>query len=316
MRETHISWVFLTDRFAYKLKKPVRYDFLDFSTPQARRAACEAELRLNQRLARDIYLEVLPIARNLHGRLRWGGSSAPVDWVVKMRRLPADRMLDGLIRSGCLSNTDVDKLASTLARFFHEASPLVIAPGDYRQSLQDHVRGNRRELLAPSHALPAEMTKRIHAAQLRFLELQPDRFDERVCDGRVIEGHGDLRPEHICLLHQPVIFDCIEFNADLRRLDVADELSFLSMECDRLGADWVGDRVIQAYRRISNDPVAEDVLNFYKSYRACVRAKVAALRADQVQPAMPHADPDSLAYLKLADRYAATLGGLFRARMP
>ncbi|MGH7134164.1 MAG: hypothetical protein ACREHD_00400, partial [Pirellulales bacterium] len=151
--ETHISWVFLTDRFVYKLKKPVRFDFLDFSTPQARRKACEAECRLNEPLAPGVYLGVLPITES-NGRLALGGSGRPVDWVVKMRRLPADRMLDQLIRSGQLTDADGERLATWLANRYHRMLPVCAGVSAYRQAIEKHVVDNLTELLDPRHGLP------------------------------------------------------------------------------------------------------------------------------------------------------------------
>lgn len=306
--ETHISWVFLTDRFVYKLKKPVRFDFLDFSTPQARRRACEAECRLNEPLAPGVYLGVLPITES-NGRMSLGGSGAPVDWVVKMRRLPADRMLDQLIRSGQLSDSESERLASWLANRYHRMSPVCAGVSEYRQAFEKHVRDNVAELLDPRHRLPIDLVKRCQAAQLRFLALEHARLDDRVCDGRIINGHGDLRPEHICLENEPIVFDCIEFNDELRHLDVADELEFLAMECEFLGADRLSQKIIAAYQRLNNDRFPQALGNFYKCYRASVRAKVAAIAAEQALS--PHDDEPrrrAVGYLKLADRYASQLG--------
>lgn len=153
------------------------------------------------------------------------------------------------------------------------------------------------------------MVKRCHAAQLRFMAMEHQQFEKRVCDGRIVHGHGDLRPEHICLENEPVIFDCIEFSDELRQVDVADELGFLAMECDYLGADRLGQEILDVYKQISSDNLATELTNFYKCHRACVRAKVAALVAEQVVSPHDHdAHERSLAYLNLADRYAAQLG--------
>src|SRR5690348_10556660 len=148
-RETHISWVFLTDRYVYKLKKPVRFDFLDYSTPALRREACEAEVRLNRRMAKGVYLAVVPITKESGGKLALGGKGPVVDWLVKMRRLPAERMLDELLRRGRLTPAEIDGLAAFLARFYHSTSPLTLGAWDYRQSIEKHIRANRRELLDP-----------------------------------------------------------------------------------------------------------------------------------------------------------------------
>jgi len=308
--ETHISWVFLTNRHAYKLKKPVRFSFLDFSTPERRRAACQSELQLNRRLAPDVYLEVLPVTISNRGRVRLDGDDAPVDWVVKMRRLPADRTLEQRIRDGTLTVAEVDETAHRLADFYRCLPPLSIRTEQYHQYIEQHVLGNRHDLLDPACGLRAARVRRVHAAQLRVLRLQQAMFDDRVCDGRIVEGHGDLRPEHIYLTTRngPTVIDCIEFNAEFRQLDVLDELSFLAMECELLDAAWVGTRILEHYTRTSSDEPPDDLRSFYICYRACVRAKVQALRASQVSSD----ERDVMlagaeAYLQLADRYADKL---------
>ncbi|HET6884375.1 MAG TPA: AAA family ATPase, partial [Pirellulales bacterium] len=299
----------LTDRFAYKLKKPVRFDFLDFSTPEARRQACLAECALNEPMAPGVYLGVVPITADAKENLAVGGEGRAVDWLVKMRRLPGNRMLDHLIRSGELAEEDTQRLAAWLADYYHRLTPACVGAWGYRHGIETHVRQNRAELLEERHRLPPELVKRCHAAQLRFLVLEQIKLDARVCDGRIVEGHGDLRPEHICLEREPLVFDCIEFNADLRRLDVADELEFLAMECDYLGAAGVGRQIVAAYQRTSGDHFSHALGNFFKSYRACVRAKVAALAAAQVAaPLDDEPRQRALAYLRLADGYAAHLG--------
>ena len=307
--ETHISHVFVTDRYVYKLKKPVRYEFVDFSTIQLRQAACREELRLNRRLAADVYLDMLPVTRGPSGRLTLAGAGPAVDWVVKMRRLPADRMLDRLILEGRLTDGDVAALADYLARFYLHAPPLTVRPEEHRRAIERHVRANRGELLEAEHQLPPALVRRVHAAQLRLLVLWPELFDARVCDGRIVDGHGDLRPEHICLESRPAVFDCVEFSADLRAVDVADELSFLAAECAMLDAPQVGQRVLDAYLKASGDRPPGELLAFYQTYRASVRAKVAALRGRQ-QTAAERTRSRELAtrYLQLADRRIATLG--------
>ena len=307
--ETHISWVFLTDRFVYKLKKPVHFDFLDFSTLEARRRACQDECRLNERMAPGVYLGIVPVTRAADGRLALNGRGSTVDWVVKMRRLPGDRMLDKLITTGQLSETDSERLATWLANYYQRLSPLCVGVDGYGENTERRVRGNRAEMLRPEHSLPEEVVKRCHAAQLRFLALEQAQLDHRVCDGRIVDGHGDLRPEHICLHNPPVVFDCIEFSDELRRVDVADEIAFLAMECDRLGAHRLGETIETAYRRVSGDYFSSALWNFYKCYRACVRSKVAALTAAGAEHAVALAARErALAYLTLADGYAASLG--------
>lgn len=312
--ETHISWVFLTDRHAYKLKKPVKHDFVDFSDVELRRAACQREVQLNRRLAPAVYLGVVPVTRDRRGRLHLGGPNGgpsggpgvglgtPIDWLVHMRRLPADKSLDALLRAGRLDAADVEHLAERLVRFYRELPPLPVKTEAYRQAIQTHVSNNFRELLRAEHQLPKGTVWRPHAAQLRLLKLYPALWDARVCDGRVIEGHGDLRPEHVYFVPQPVLIDAIEFNAELRQIDVLDELGFLAMECAALDAPWVGRQVLDRYMTATGDAPAEILLRFYEAYRACVRAKVHALRAAQEKPLDAQSDRDRAAkYLSWAN---------------
>jgi aminoglycoside phosphotransferase family enzyme/predicted kinase len=308
--ETHISCVFLAGDQVYKLKKPVRYDFLDFSTVELREHACCEELRLNRRLAPQAYVDVVPITRTAAGELQIGGlqiggQGQPVDWLVHMRRLPTELTLEALHQRGELRPEQIDRLAGVLVDFYRSLVPLPITAEEYRQRVESHVRGNRRELMSVAHHLPPSAIERVHAFQLQLLKLQPEVFDARARTGKIVEGHGDLRPEHICLTEPPAIFDCIEFSADFRSLDVVDELAFLAAECDFLGADWVGSRLFARYCELSGDRPPEVLLDFYKSYRACVRAKVAALRADQVQgQECEAATAEALRHLQLADKYA------------
>ncbi|NIP86791.1 MAG: AAA family ATPase [Planctomycetales bacterium] len=307
--ETHISWVFLTDRHAYKLKKPVAFEFLDFTTLAARREACEEEVRLNRRLAEGVYLGVIPIRRRSDGQLSLGETGQPVDWLVKMRRLPARRTLESLILQGELQESEIRDLAATLARFYTQAAPLTIKPDDYREALGHHVASNFDELADPVHGLDLRQVRRIHAAQRQLLMLYPALLDTRVCDGRIVEGHGDLRPEHIYFDRRPVVIDCVEFSRELRVLDVVDELCFLAMECQRLQAGEVGQRILEAYLQASGDSPPPRLLAFYKAYRACVRAKVAVLREAQLDPRhRPPAHELATTYLALADEYARQMG--------
>jgi aminoglycoside phosphotransferase family enzyme/predicted kinase len=304
--QTHISQVFLVGEFVYKLKKPVRYDFLDFSTVAAREQACRDEVRLNRRLAPDTYLDAVPITRRGGGKLHLGGRGEVVDWLVEMRRLPTELTLDALHRRSQLRPEHIDRLVATLVRFYQSLPPLKLTAEAYRDRFLSHVLGNRRELLVAWHHLPRPLIQRSCGFQLQLLRLRPELFDERVRGGRIVAGHGDLRPEHICFSEPIAIFDCIEFNAEFRTLDVADELAFLAAECDFLGANWVGPQMLEKYQEHSGDKLPNVLWDFYKSYRACVRAKVAALRADQLQgEPQAAAVAEAQLHLALADQYAA-----------
>jgi aminoglycoside phosphotransferase family enzyme/predicted kinase len=306
--ETHISRVFLTDHFVYKLKKPVRFDFLDFSTLEKREQACREEVRLNRRMTHDVYLSVVPVTVEPSGELMLGGHGRVVDWLVQMRRLPAGRMLDELIRNGHLTDVDVRRLTDRLSSYYTASQPLIVRPEEFHASLVAHVKENFQTLLSAADVNPSEL-RQSHTAQMRLLKCRPELFHARALDGRMIDGHGDLRPEHICLVNPPAVFDCVEFSADLRRVDVLDELCFLAMECDLLNADSVGRSILDAYLAKSHDRPPPEILPFYKAYRACVRAKIAALRMKQVSGETRRAQVDLCnRYLKLANRYVHNAG--------
>lgn len=276
--ETHMAWVFLTERFAYKLKKPVRYDYLDFSTLEARRLDGLEEVRLNRRLADGVYLGIVPLTREggPEGPLALDGEGEVVDWLVKMRRLPSERMLDRAVREGTATEADVRRAASLLAVFYRDAPPMETTPAEYRSRFRRDLEEIRRELSLGEFNLGADRVDRAVEPLLRFVDERGPVLDRRVEAERIVEAHGDLRPEHICLTPEPVVIDCLEFNREFRLLDPADELAFLSLECDRLGARWVGQRFLDAYRDATGDRPPAELLRFYEGFRAGLRAKLAA----------------------------------------
>ncbi len=280
--ETHMSWVFLTETHAYKLKKPVRYDFLDFSTLPAREWNCREELRLNPTLAPGVYLAVVPLALARAGVLRLEGDGGVVEWLVKMRRLPAERMLDHLIRTRRLKDADIERLAQILIAFYRGAPPIRIAGSVYRKQIADMIELNRTALAHPRHQLPVELVTEPHDTLYEALTSMPEIFDARAHGGHVIEGHGDLRPEHVCLEERPVVFDRLEFKREFRIVDAVDELCFLSLECARLGAPAIGRRLFDAYTSATGDVPPRRLRHFYSAHRACVRARLAMLHTDEL----------------------------------
>lgn len=274
--QTHMSCVFLTDRHAYKLKKPVRYDFLDFSTLEARRIDCEEELSLNRRLAHDVYLEIVPLSCSRNGQLALGFAGETVDWLVKMRRLPASSMLDRAIRDGNVSRADVRRFVLVLADFYLRSKPVTMDAVRYRRRFRQDIRVSRRALSVPDYHLPPVLVRSVTTMLAGVLEKAPSMFDQRVAGHRIVEGHGDLRPEHVCLGPEPLFIDCLEFDAALRTLDPADELAYLAMECEFAGAAWIGEWVLDTYQEATGDELPSCLVSFYKGYRAIVRAKLSA----------------------------------------
>ncbi len=307
--ETHMSWVFLTDRHAWKLKKPVRQSYLDFSTEAARRHYCAEEVRLNRRLTQDVYLETAPLTVDADGQLRLGRSGTVVDWLVKMRRLPAERMLDRLIRGGSVRTDDVRRIAGTLCRFYRDCTPVTMNEREYRERFAAGIGENLVELGAREFALPIAMIEATCARQRSFLERGAALFDERARGGRIVEAHGDLRPEHICLEPQPQIIDCLEFSIDFRVLDAADELAFLTLECERLGAAWMKRSIFDAYADLSRDAPSDVLVHFYQSFRACMRAKIAIWHLKEPSLIDPSKwTAQAREYLRLAETHIAQCG--------
>lgn len=282
--ETHMSWVFLTDHYVYKLKKPVRYEFLDFSTLEHRRRDCQREVQLNRRLAADVYLGTVALTRAPDG-LRLGGEGPVVEWLVKMRRLPDELMLDEAIERDAVGEAEIRRVARLLADFYSRASPVSMGGSEYRARLERATMENRDELRDPVHGLSPTVIEHIVQDQLDILRGRPELFDQRVREKRVVEAHGDLRPQHICLTDPPVIIDCLEFNRDFRLLDPVDELAYLAVECDRLGAPAVGQQIMAECLESLGDTPPEELVAYYKSLRACLRAKLAAMhtRDDKVR---------------------------------
>jgi aminoglycoside phosphotransferase family enzyme len=277
-----MSWVFLTSRHAYKLKKPIRFDDLDLSTPRLRRHSCEEEVRLNRRLAPNVYLGVSAITQAPNGELALDGDGEPIDWVLRMRRLPADRMLDAIIagRRATAEGRPIRLVARHLAHFFAAASAEGISARDYCARLERGVREDMQALSHPRYGLSRGRLEMLVRAQLELLDRRPLLFEDRVHAGRIIEGHGDLRPEHICVRREPAIIDCLEFSKDLRVLDPLDELAFLALECERLGDSRVGQWFLDIYGEVADDDAPPALLHFYRVYRALRRAKIAAQHLD------------------------------------
>jgi uncharacterized protein len=301
--ETHFSWVFLTDRHVYKLKKPLRSEGFDFSSSEARRRNAEAEVRLNRRLARDVYLGVLPLTLEAGGDLAIAGGGGVIDWLVRMIRLPAERMLDSRLACGDWYRSDIHRLADRLARFFATARRMNIQPTVYLDRFRAECRDSRLALLSNGGPELQHSAQSAARRTLAFIDCRKDLLLQRLEDGRVVEGHGDLRPEHICLGSPPVIIDCLEFRADLRFLDAVDELAFLTMECERMGAYGIGRVLFGRYYLRTHDSPPPVLISFYKVIGALIRARIAILHLQESRVRDPVKWPKRAAeYLAIASR--------------
>jgi aminoglycoside phosphotransferase family enzyme/predicted kinase len=279
-RTTHASWVFLTGDDVWKVKRPVNFGFLDFRDLQARRRFCEEEVRLNRRLAPDVYLGVEPIRRGVRGHAIAGGEGRVVDWAVHMRRLPDEASAASMLAGGLLDSDALSAFARRLATFFRSARPTP------RFGEPDALRTNVDENFAQVDGFVGETIDRrscddVRAFQLGELETKRDRFAARVRDGRIREGHGDLRLEHVYFLAgaDPLAIDCIEFNDRFRCGDAAGEAGFLAMELEAARRPDLAAGFLARFAEESDDFELYGVLDFYLSYRAFVRGKVATFLA-------------------------------------
>src|SRR6266511_3564337 len=226
----------------------------------------------------DVYYGAVPLTVDSQGDMRLAGAGETIDWLVKMRRLPSDLMLDQAIANRTVSAADARKIGALLARFYMRSLPVEMTASEYRKRLTDDLRANQQELENPAYALPMDLLESITRAQLEFLEQERELLDSRAQNGKIIEAHGDLRPEHIGREREPVSIDCLEVNRDFRILDTASELAFLALECERLGAPQVGNLILETYSDETGDRPPVQLLAFYKSYHACLRAKIAVWR--------------------------------------
>lgn len=306
--ETHISWVILTGPYAYKIKKPMNFGFLDFSTLALRRHYCEEELRLNRRFAAELYLEVIPISGSIE-RPRLGGAGEPLEYTVKMVQFPQNQLLDRMLERGELTTEHIDAAARIIADFHTRAATAGAGFGT-ATAVQQPVQENFdqiRTLLEESADF--QQMQQVENWALDQANILNPIFEERKQSGRVKECHGDLHLGNITIYNGEVTpFDCIEFNENLSQIDVMSEVAFLLMDLEARGEPALANRFLNAYLECTGDYGGLRVLQFYKSYRAMVRAKVALLNLhtqgrDQLQRQQIFQQYHR--YIGLAQRYMA-----------
>ena len=305
--ETHISRVFLSGEYAYKIKKPVALGFLDFSTLEARRFYCEEELRLNRRTAPGLYLRVVPITEG-PGGVRVGGEGDAVEYALEMRRFPQEALADSLARRGELGSERIDAIAAAVADF-HAAIPAAADGSEH--GTPERVTATAIASFDQLDGLAAggkEMLGELRAWTLREGERLRGVFAARKRGGFVRECHGDLHLGNIAFLDgKPVLFDCIEFDPALRWIDVMNEVAFLVMDLIEHGLSAAAWRFLNAYLEATGDYAGARVLRYYLVYRAMVRALVACIREHQAgaAAAQGRAHRDFGTYVTLARSLAA-----------
>jgi aminoglycoside phosphotransferase family enzyme len=281
--ETHFAWIFLVGDRALKLRKPVRRDTMDYSSIELRRVDSEEDVRLNRRLAPDVYLRTLPLVRRADGRIVPGNTGDIVDWLVEMRRLDRNCFMGAALGRGDLSQQDLQRVAGMLAAFYAAAPPAISRPGVIGPRIAAQAADNARAIAAldvPRSALLAQL-------QRLALEALEPVLESRVSAGCIVEGHGDLRPEHILLSDPPAVIDCLEFDRDLRIMDRAEELCVLEIECARIGHAAIGLRLLEACLARLGDQAPPTLLDFYRSHRAAHRAKLYVWRSAEPDGGSP-----------------------------
>ncbi|MGE4441619.1 MAG: AAA family ATPase [Desulfomicrobium sp.] len=307
-RETHISVVFLAGEWAYKLKKHKDLGFLDFRDPARRLHFCMQEVKLNQRLSFDVYHAVLGIHEGVTG-LCFGPVEGALEYVVKMRRLPDEASLEARLRKGGVEKEEVGRLAHALAAFHERAErgTGIDAYGDFEQ-----IRFNMEENFTQIRPfvrdlLDARKWEFFRQVCRSFADNHVELFMHRVREGRISDGHGDLRAEHVYFHHGVQVIDCIEFNERFRYGDAALDLAFLVMDLDRLGHADTGRSLLRAYAVAANDPEVYALVDFYAAYRATVRLKVACLSLERASDRAV-VEGEIRGYLDQACRYAVSFG--------
>ncbi len=284
--QTHISWVFVCDKFVYKLKKPVDFGFLDFTTLTKRHKYCIKEVELNSRLAPSVYLGVYPVVLDgLRYRIiETPGRKTPIEYAVKMRVIPDSALMKTRFQNGKLGKSDIEQIAKTIAEFHSKAanSKEIEKFGEL-----ETVKFNTDENFQQTEKYIGSSITRDQFCLLKswtaeFYEKNSKVFPDRIAAGRVRDCHGDLHMEHVCLTKPIVIFDCIEFNDRFRYSDTACDLAFLMMDLDYHGGSKFAKNLYDEYLRFSDEDEADfkKMVNFYKVYRAYVRGKVHSFRLD------------------------------------
>lgn len=307
--ETHISWVLLTGPYAYKIKKPVNFGFLDFTELQARKHFCEEELRLNQRLTHDLYLEVLPIGGSAEAPTL-GGDTPAIEYALKMRQFPQEQLLNAIQERGELDERHIDDLAAQIARFHLDAPRVPLEhPLGSPEAAMAPVQQNFEQIrpLLGDKADLQQLDALEAWARCSYERLRP-LLAERKAQGFIRECHGDIHLGNAAQIDgQVVLFDCIEFNEPFRLTDITADAAFLAMDLEDRGLKCLSRRFVSAWLEQTGDYDALHLLNFYKAYRAMVRGKVSLFRLGQEQDPVQRAVilRQYRAYAALAESYSA-----------
>jgi uncharacterized protein len=307
LTQTQMSLVFLTGEYVYKVKKPVNLGYLDYTTLEKRHFFCQQELELNRRLCPDVYLAVVPIVEE-RGELRIEGRGKAIEYAVKMKRLPHERMMDVLLPKGQVTREMVARVAEKLADFHSSAETNQKIAGFGKV---DVIRRNCDENFAQTEkhigtSITIKEYQHIKNYTNDFVDSKVSLFDRRAREDRIRDCHGDLHAAHVCFTDDICIFDCIEFNDRFRYCDVASEVAFLAMDLDRYRCADLSRHLVDTYVALSHDEELLKLLDFYKSYRAYVRGKVESFKLDDAlfsESEKVEALEKAQSYFQLAESY-------------
>ena len=308
--QTHISFVFLTGKFVYKMKKAVNFGFLDFTTLEKRRFYCEKELELNRRLCGEMYLEVVPI--NKGPTIKIKGEGETVEYAIKMKRIPQEKIMSELLEKNKVDTKIVDRIAKIIAKFHSKAETNSIIT-DYGSltTIETNWKENfeqTEEFIGKT--ISTEEFKLIRSRVEEFVRKNTTLFGKRMLEKRVRDCHGDIHSGNIFVADKIYIFDAIEFNERFRYSDTTADVAFLAMDLDFKNRTDLSDFFIRKYSEYSGDREAVKLLPFYKCYRAYVRGKVTSFRLNDPNMSTKEkkvAEKEATAYFKLASNYVNIL---------
>lgn len=306
--ETHISLVFLTGNYAYKVKKPVNFGFLDFTSIEKRKYYCEQEVTLNRRLAPTLYLGVIRITEE-DNRIVLDGKGRAIEYAVKMKQIPEELLMNRLLEKKEVTSGMIEAISEKLVRFYSTAETndrikSFAKPERVKQDTDENFEQTEKYI---DVTIPGDVYQEVKEKTNQFYKTKERVFYQRIKEGRIRDCHGDLRLEHIFWGEDISIFDCIEFNERFRYTDVAADIAFLAMDLDYHSREDLSEHLIQAYIGESGDHEIMEILDFYRCYRAYVRGKVESFRLDDLnipEEEKKEALQRARQYFDLAHRYS------------
>jgi len=308
--QTYHSYIFLTGKYAYKIKKPVKYPYFDFTTLQKRKETLEKEVELNKRISEGIYLGVLPI-KDFDGRIKIGGEGKIIEYVLKMREIPQETIMARLLEENKVDKKVIEELAKIIADFHSKAkTDEKIEKFGSLETIQFNWKENFEQTeVFKNRTITEEQFNFIKEKISFFIKENKDLFEKRIHDKKIRDCHGDLYSDSIFISDRIYIFDAVEFNDRFRFSDVASDIAFLAMDLDVKGKPELSEHLTQKYIDFTKDFELKRLLSFYKCYRAYVRGKVNSFKLNEVAPEEEKEKSKGLArkYFELSYKYASEL---------